>query len=92
MINWGDISQLIAILVIVLFLWMIGLSVLPDYTDPGSPLMRMIFLFVGAKVCGIIVALFGIPDLLGMMFWGVLYRNVGLGEFEGYESAESFLR
>lgn len=68
------------------------MSVLPNYTAPESPLMRMIFLFLGAKLVGIIVAFIGIPDLLGMMFWGVFYRNVGIGEFEGYEAAESFLR
>lgn len=54
--------------------------------------MRMIFLFVGAKLVGVVVALFGIPDLMGMMFWGVFYRNIGIAEFEGYEAAESFLR
>lgn len=91
-INWGDISQLLAVLVILLLFWGIGLSLLPDYTDPGSPAMRLVFLCVGAKLCGIIVALFGIPDLLGMMFWGVFYRNVGLGEFEGLEQMESVLR
>lgn len=68
------------------------MSVLPNYTQPESPLMRMIFLFVGAKLVGVVVALFGIPDLMGMMFWGVFYRNIGIAEFEGYEAAESFLR
>lgn len=54
--------------------------------------MRMVFLFVGAKLIGVLVAFVGIPDLLGMMFWGVFYRNIGLGEFEGFEVAESFMR
>lgn len=86
------ISQILAILVIVLFVWSVAMSILPNYTQPESPLMRMIFLFVGAKLFGIFVAFFGIPDLLGMMFWGVFFRNIGIGDFEGYAEAESFLR
>lgn len=83
---------MLAILVILLFLWSVGMSILPNYTQPDSTFMRLIFLFVGAKLLGIIVAFFGIPDLLGMMIWGVFYRNIGFGEFEGYEEVESFLR
>lgn len=90
--NWGEISQLLACLVIFMFLWGIGLSILPDQTEPSAAFMRLVFLFIGAKICGIIVTFAGIPDLLGMMAFGVFYRNVGLGEFDGYESAESFLR
>lgn len=90
--NWASISQFLAVLVVLGCLWSIGLALLPQYTQPDSPFMRMVFLFIGAKVIGLVVSQCGIPDLLGMMFWGVLYRNIGIGEFEGYERLESFLR
>lgn len=77
---------------ILLCIWSAALALLPEHTMPSSPFMRMAFLFLGAKLCGVIVALFGIPDLLGMMFWGILYRNIGLADFEDYEAVESVLR
>jgi len=33
-----------------------------------------------------------LPDMLGMLFFGVLYANVGLANFEGYQKFELFLR
>lgn len=80
---------------IIIFLSSIAFSVLPtQYTVPESPLVRMLFLFVGAKIIGLIVTFLGIPDILGMLCWGILFRNVGIGEFDGFgfEATESFLR
>lgn len=30
----------------------------------------MLFLFIGAQFCGILVSFTGLPDMLGMLFWG----------------------
>lgn len=90
--NWRFISQPVTLLFIFLLLWGISYSILPEYTKPNSPIMRILFLFVGAQICGIFVGLTGLPDMLGMLFWGVLYKNIGLGDFTGYESLEIFLR
>ena len=54
--------------------------------------MRIIFLFVGAQICGILVSFTGLPDMLGMLFWGVFYTNMGWGNFDGYGGLETVLR
>lgn len=54
--------------------------------------MRIALLFVGAQMSGILVTFIYLPDMLGMLFFGVLYANVGLADFEGYAKFEGFLR
>lgn len=73
-------------------LWALTYMIVPQYAVPQATLMRMIFLFVGAHICGYVVQLLRLPDMLGMIFWGVLYTNIGLGNFEGYEGFEAKLR
>ncbi|XP_055588388.1 sodium/hydrogen exchanger 9B2 isoform X2 [Uranotaenia lowii] len=91
--NWPVASQPVALLAIFGLLWGVAYSVLPEgLVDPNSPLMRLWFLFVGAQTSGILVSLTGLPDMLGMLFWGVLYTNLGWAEFEGLQRVEIFLR
>lgn len=90
--NWSTISQPIAVLLVLLVLWTIAFSILPQYAQPESTIMRIIFLFVGAQTSGIIVTFIKLPDMLGMLFFGVLYTNVGLADFSGYGGLEAFLR
>lgn len=90
--NWHLISQPLAILMILALMWGIGFSLVPDLVQPRTPIMRIIFLFVGAQVCGIIVDLMGLPDMLGMLFWGVFYTNVFGGNFLGLGGLEAALR
>uniref|UniRef100_A0A182QZB4 Cation/H+ exchanger transmembrane domain-containing protein n=1 Tax=Anopheles farauti TaxID=69004 RepID=A0A182QZB4_9DIPT len=91
--NWPITSQPLALLIVFGFLWAIAYTVLPaELAHPTGGLMRIVFLFVGAQACGILVSLTGLPDMLGMLFWGVLYANVGWADFGGYERLEVFLR
>uniref|UniRef100_A0AAG5CRN3 Cation/H+ exchanger transmembrane domain-containing protein n=1 Tax=Anopheles atroparvus TaxID=41427 RepID=A0AAG5CRN3_ANOAO len=91
--NWPVVSQPLALLLLFGFLWAIAYSILPpELSNPAGGLMRLAFLFVGAQACGILVSLTGLPDMLGMLFWGVLYANVGWADFGGYERLEVFLR
>lgn len=91
--NWPIVSQPLALLAIFALLWGIAYSVLPrELTEPNTPFMRLWFLFVGAQISGILVSLTGLPDMLGMLFWGVLYTNVGWAEFQGLQKVEVFLR
>ncbi|XP_055678968.1 putative SLC9B1-like protein SLC9B1P1 isoform X2 [Lutzomyia longipalpis] len=90
--HWPVISQPLTLLVLFLLMWGVGYSILPQYTAPESPFMRLVFLFIGGQTCGIIVSLIGLPDMLGMIGWGVLYRNVGWGNFSGLEGLEAILR
>ncbi|KAH8284322.1 hypothetical protein KR018_003924 [Drosophila ironensis] len=90
--NWALISEHVALLVIFLVLWALGWVLLPDYAEPHTVIMRIAFLFVGAHIAGILVSFVHLPDMLGMLFFGVLYSNVGLANFEGYQRFELFLR
>jgi hypothetical protein len=90
--HWSDISQYVALLIIFLISWCIFFSIAPDYAMPNTTIMRMLFLFVGAQVCGIIISLIGLPDMLGMIFWGVFYTNIGLGNFDELNRLEGSLR
>ncbi|KAH8310451.1 hypothetical protein KR044_001417, partial [Drosophila immigrans] len=91
-LHWGLVSEHVALLVIFLGLWALGLALLPDYAIPSTGIMRIILLFVGAQISGILVSFIHLPDMLGMLFFGVVYTNVGLANFEGYERFELFLR
>ncbi|XP_050069295.1 sodium/hydrogen exchanger 9B2 [Anopheles maculipalpis] len=91
--NWPVTSQPLALLLIFAFLWAVAYAILPpELSHPTGGLMRLVFLFVGAQACGILVSLTGLPDMLGMLFWGVLYANVGWADFTGYDRVEVFLR
>ncbi|XP_035776826.1 sodium/hydrogen exchanger 9B2-like isoform X1 [Anopheles albimanus] len=91
--NWPIVSQPLALLTIFGLLWAIAAAILPpELSQPSGGLMRLLFLFVGAQTCGVLVSLAGLPDMLGMLFWGVLYANVGWADFSGYQRLEVFLR
>ncbi|XP_023176845.2 sodium/hydrogen exchanger 9B1 isoform X2 [Drosophila hydei] len=91
-LHWGLVSEHVALLVIFLGLWTLALALLPNYAAPDTVIMRIILLFVGAHLAGILVTFIHLPDMLGMLFFGVLYTNVGFANFEGYERFELFLR
>lgn len=91
-LHWGLISEHVALLAIVLGLWVLAWVWLPKYATPDTAIMRIVLLFVGAQISGILVTFIHLPDMLGMLFFGVLYTNLGLANFEGYERFEVFLR
>ncbi|XP_032577583.1 sodium/hydrogen exchanger 9B2 isoform X1 [Drosophila sechellia] len=90
--HWVNTSELVALLAIFLGLWAMGWVLLPEYSQPPTVIMRIAFLFVGAQISGILVTFVHLPDMLGMLFFGVLYANLGLANFEGYQKFELFLR
>lgn len=81
-----------ALLAIFLGLWSMAWVLLREYSEPQTVIMRIAFLFVGAQISGILVTFIHLPDMLGMLFFGVLYTNLGLANFDGYERFELFLR
>lgn len=90
--NWPIISQPLAVLIIFLLLWIMGYAQAPKYAIPETVIMRIAFLFAGAELAGILVTFMRLPDMLGMLFFGVLYTNLGLADFSGYGALELFLR
>lgn len=89
---YNEWSSLLALLIIFLMLWAIGYSLLPSFTAPTAPFMRMAFLFVGAQLSGVLITFIKLPDMLGMLFFGVLYTNIGLGDFSAIQGLEAALR
>ena len=83
---------MVALFVTFLLMWGILYSIQPHLAMPAGNFMRFLFLFVGAQLCAIVVTQFGVPDMLGMIFWGILYRNVGLADYGEMAKVESFLR
>uniref|UniRef100_W8B8J4 Mitochondrial sodium/hydrogen exchanger 9B2 n=2 Tax=Ceratitis capitata TaxID=7213 RepID=W8B8J4_CERCA len=90
--HWPYISQPLALAAVFIALWVLGYVLLPDYALPNTPIMRIFFLFVGAQLTGVLVTFIALPDMLGMLFFGVLYTNAGLADFTGYNKFEAFLR
>ncbi|KAH8251847.1 hypothetical protein KR038_009400, partial [Drosophila bunnanda] len=90
--HWVNTSEHVALLAIFLGLWAMAWVLLPEFSEPQTVIMRIAFLFVGAQVSGILVTFIHLPDMLGMLFFGVLYTNLGLANFEGYQRFELFLR
>ncbi|XP_065372260.1 sodium/hydrogen exchanger 9B2 [Calliphora vicina] len=85
-------SQPLAILITFIALWILGYVLMPNYAVPNTAIMRLILLIVGAQVTGILVTFVKMPDMLGMLFFGVLYTNLGWADFSGYQRLEAFLR
>lgn len=72
--------------------WAIGYTLFPEYCSFDSALGRMAFLFAGGQLCGWAVEAIGVPDMLGMIGWGVLFANAGLADFAGLGRLEATLR
>jgi hypothetical protein len=66
--NWAVASQPLALLVIFLLSWGIASSLFPGLVYGDSPLMRIIFLVIGAQICGILVSFIGLPGKLSKEF------------------------
>ncbi|KAL7016834.1 hypothetical protein ACKWTF_010154 [Chironomus riparius] len=90
--HWPVASQPIALVIIFLLSWGIASSLFPGQVYIHSTIMRIIFLFIGGQACGYLVSFVGLPDMLGMIGFGVLYKNIGVGYFDGYEKLEAALR
>uniref|UniRef100_A0A1A9UZV4 Uncharacterized protein n=1 Tax=Glossina austeni TaxID=7395 RepID=A0A1A9UZV4_GLOAU len=90
--NWPRMSESLAIVFIFLSLWTIGYILMPAYALPHTVIMRIVFLFIGAQTIGVLFTFIQLPDMLGMLFFGILYTNLGWANFIHYEKFEAFLR
>uniref|UniRef100_A0A1A9W1N2 Cation/H+ exchanger transmembrane domain-containing protein n=1 Tax=Glossina brevipalpis TaxID=37001 RepID=A0A1A9W1N2_9MUSC len=90
--QWPILSEPFTIILIFFSLWTIGYILMPIYALPHTVIMRIIFLFIGAQTFGVLFTFIQLPDMLGMLFFGVLYANLGWANFKDYEKFEAFLR
>lgn len=90
--HWPVASQPLALLFLCLIVWTLCRILLPDSTTIESVPMRMAILFIGAQICGVVLRLLQLPEMLGMLGFGVFITNMGWGDFTPYQPLESFFR
>lgn len=90
--HWPDVSQPLSLLFLCVIVWTLIRILLPEYTVIHAVPMRMAILFVGAQICGVLLRLMQLPEMLGMLGFGVFFTNMGWGDFTPYQSLESFFR
>lgn len=90
--HWPDVSQPLSLLFLCVIVWTLFRILLPEYTAIHAVPMRMAILFVGAQICGVVLRAMQLPEMLGMLGFGVFFTNMGWGDFTPYQSLESFFR
>lgn len=85
-------SEPLTLYVILVLGWALAYTLFPEHMSPDGVLGRMLMLFGGGQLCGYAVQAVGVPDMLGMIGWGVLWANVGLADFGEYSGLEASLR
>lgn len=90
--HWPDASQPLALLFLSVIIWTLCRLLLSEYTTIDSAPIRMAILFIGAQICGVILRLLHLPEMLGMLGFGVFFTNMGWGDFTPYQSLESIFR
>lgn len=70
--SWHTSSQPVALLVIFLLSWGIASSLFPGMVNASSALMRIVFLVMGAQICGYVVSFVGLPGKW-QLEWGFVW-------------------
>lgn len=92
--SWPSASQYLALLGIGILIWAIGILIfgVPKGKLYDIVYTRMAILFIGGEVCGILLKLFKLPDIIGMIGFGMFYQYLGQANFDGYENLEKFIK
>ncbi|XP_076270844.1 na[+]/H[+] hydrogen antiporter 1 [Rhynchophorus ferrugineus] len=77
--TYRQVSRLIALSLIGLLAWCILYSIVGDTAaPPNGTLFQLILLTIGAHIGGWLMTLVTLPALIGMLFTGLLFQNVGI--------------
>lgn len=90
--KWPLMSPTVGLLWVLLLIWACAKCLFPEHMQPDSVLVRFVLMFVGAQLCGLAIAFVGLPEMLGMIGFGVLFANMGWASFDGLAALETFLR
>lgn len=90
--HWPVASQPITLLFLCFVIWILCRILLLEHTHVDSVPMRMAILFIGAQICGVVLRLLQLPEMLGMLGFGVFFTNMGWSDFTHYQSFESLFR
>ena len=81
-LTYRQFSRIVAVGLIGVLLWAVVYSVLGDTAAPGGQLFQLILLTLCAHFGGFLMSLTTLPPLIGMLFVGLLFQNVGLINFD----------
>lgn len=91
--TYRQFSRVIAITLIGVLTWGVAYTVIGPSVAPGGQLFQLILLSISAHFGGWIITLTTLPALIGMLFTGLLFQNVGLVDFdEGFGDVTKELR
>ncbi|XP_017786127.1 PREDICTED: mitochondrial sodium/hydrogen exchanger 9B2 isoform X2 [Nicrophorus vespilloides] len=80
--TYRQFSRIIALCLIGILSWGIVYTVLGETAAPGGQLFQLILLTICAHLGGWLMSLTTLPALIGMLFVGLLFQNVGLVDFD----------
>ncbi|KAF5286799.1 hypothetical protein FQR65_LT02217 [Abscondita terminalis] len=80
--TYRQFSRIIGITLIGVFLWGVTYSMLGETAAPGGQLFQLILLTICAHFGGWLISLTTLPALIGMLFTGLLFQNVGFVNFD----------
>ncbi|KAK5646398.1 hypothetical protein RI129_004862 [Pyrocoelia pectoralis] len=80
--TYRQFSRIIGIAFIGLFLWGVTYAIIGEPAAPGGQLFQLILLSLCAHFGGWLVSLTTLPALIGMLFTGLLFQNVGFVNFD----------
>lgn len=90
--HWPEVSQPLTLLLMCVIVWMLCYVLMPKYSTVQSVPMRMAILFIGAQICGVMLRSLKMPEMLGMLGFGIFFTNMGWGDFTPYQPLESIFR
>lgn len=91
--HYRHIARVISLLFIVILIWGIIYSVIGNDAAPGGQLFDIAMLCIAGHIGGWVFKMINIPGLVGMLFVGIVYQNLGLIHIHGgYQTFVSILR
>ncbi|XP_047515460.1 sodium/hydrogen exchanger 9B2-like isoform X1 [Pieris napi] len=92
--SYRHFAQNLSVLIIGILVWLIVWMVLGDTAAPGGQLFMLASLTIAANIGGwLMVKLTTLPALIGMLFTGVLLKNIGFVNFDSeYLHVCSYIR
>lgn len=73
-------ARILALFLVGILLWGIVFSILGNTAAPGGQLFGLAVLCICAKFGGWFATIFNLPALVGMLFVGILFQNIPIGD------------
>lgn len=77
-LTYRQFSRIIALSLIGVLSWAVVYTILGDTAAPGGHLFQLILLALCAHLGGFLMSLTTLPALIGMLFTGLIFQNVGI--------------